>query len=266
MRLSRFACLLLPAFFIGFSGCDPSDSSSAPSTAGFDPTAPQNRPDPVRFGQRQEPQLSPEAKSLLDRTQSTTAGALAASDPTAQANKWGAFFDGSAQKAPLDESKIGAVMAREGVSSPIVNTVLAQSRQQGADPLLVFSVMKQESHFKAGETSPAGARGLMQIMPDTGRGLGVSNPAQLYNPQVNIQAGVHYLKTVFNQFSDVSMGQLSNINPFADNSVKSAIAAYNAGSGAVEKYHGVPPFSETRDYVQKVLSNYADFRRRLTSV
>jgi hypothetical protein len=256
LRLTALAWLPLLA---ALAACDPKESSNG---SGAVPTTP---PDPVRFGQRQEPRFSPEAKDMLDRAKSHAAATGAAVDPTADAGRWSSYFDGAATRSPLDESKVASLMSREGVSGHIVDTVMKESRQQGADPLLVFSVIKQESSFNPKAKSPVGARGLMQIMPDTGRGLGVRSTAQLYDPQVNIRAGVRYLRSLFDQFSDVTMEQLATVNPFSDSGVKAAIAAYNAGPGAVSKYQGVPPFRETRNYVQKVLGYYEGFRQRLSA-
>ena len=261
--------LLLPALLLALSVCKPEESSDNAQEGGFDTTAPKNRPEPARFGARQEARFSPEAWDLVEKARG--AGGAAYADPAAEANRWNGFFDGSASASAFggggaDVSKIGAMMNRQGVSSSIVDTVLSESRSQGADPLLVLSVMKQESQFDPRAHSPVGARGLMQVMPDTGRDLGVRNPANLYDPKTNIRAGVRYLKGMFDEFSSVSMSQLATVNPFADNGVKAAIAAYNAGPGAVKKHQGVPPFRETRDYVVKVLNNYADYRRRLNSV
>ena len=255
-RLTALACLPLLA---ALAACDPKESANGSNAV---PTTP---PEPARFGQRQEPRFSPEAQDMLERARGLTAGGGAAVEPTADSGRWSSYFDGAASRSPLDESRVAAVMRQEGVSSGIVNTVLQESRQQGADPLLVFSVIKQESSFNPKAHSSAGARGLMQIMPDTGRGLGVRNPSQLYDPKTNIQAGVRYLKDMFRKFSDVTMEQLATVNPFSDNGVKAAIAAYNAGPGAVSKYDGVPPFRETRNYVQKVLGYYEGFRQRVSA-
>ena len=267
----RKASLLLPMLLLGLCGCNPEGAGEDASQGGFDASDPKNRPEPARFGRRQEARLFPEARAQIERARSESSAGGGASDPAAAANRWNSFFDGSGSLASFgggsaDDSRIGAMMSRQGVSERIVGTVLSESRSQGADPLLVFSVMKQESDFNPGAHSPAGARGLMQVMPATGRGLGVSNPARLYDPGVNVQAGVRYLKGMFDQFSRVSMSQLATVNPFADNGVKAAIAAYNAGPGAVRKYDGVPPYRETRDYVVKVLSNYSDYRRQLKSI
>jgi soluble lytic murein transglycosylase-like protein len=117
---------------------------------------------------------------------------------------------------------------------------ISEAVRQSVDPLLVLALVQNESGFQAGATSPVGARGLMQIMPNTGRGLGVSNADRLYDPAVNLRAGVSFLKGLGNKFSDL----------------KKVIASYNAGPGAVEKYGGVPPYRETMAYVKNVLGTY----------
>jgi len=96
--------------------------------------------------------------------------------------------------------------------------------------------------------------------------LDVHDPAALFDPRVNVRAGVRYLKGLFSTFSDVAMTQLSLINPLSDSGVKSAIAAYNAGPGAVQKYGGVPPYSETQGYVSKVLHYYQAYRNQLDAI
>lgn len=151
-------------------------------------------------------------------------------------------------------------LSRQGVRQDIIDGVLAQAQAQKVDPILVFAVIKAESDFNPHAKSPVGARGLMQIMPDTGRGLGVSDPSNLYNPMVNIKAGIKYLKYLWGRFSEVAFSQLGSLNPWARADVKSAIAAYNAGPGAVQKYGGVPPYRETRAYVVKVLRYYSQLR------
>lgn len=106
------------------------------------------------------------------------------------------------------------------------------------DPALVAAVIEQESKFHRTARSSVGARGLMQLMPRTGRWLGARN---LYDPEQNVDAGVKYIKYLQQRF---------------DGNVKKAIAAYNAGEGNVKRYNGVPPFRETQTYVKKVMSNY----------
>jgi len=106
------------------------------------------------------------------------------------------------------------------------------------DPALVAAVIEQESRFKPRARSQVGARGLMQLMPRTGRWMGARD---LYDPEQNIDAGVKYIKYLNERF---------------DGDLRKTVAAYNAGEGNVERYRGIPPFRETRQYVKKVLKNY----------
>jgi Transglycosylase SLT domain len=104
----------------------------------------------------------------------------------------------------------------------------------------VWSVMKAESGFEATAVSPKGAIGLMQLMPDTARSLGV-NPR---DPHQNAEGGAQYLRELLARYEN---------DP---DQVLLALAAYNAGPAAVDRYHGVPPFRETREYILRVLKNW----------
>ena len=107
------------------------------------------------------------------------------------------------------------------------------ARRHGVDPDLVHAVIAVESGYRATAQSPAGAQGLMQLMPGTQRDLGVSDA---FDPRQNVDAGVAYLRRLTDEFGTVL-----------------AIAAYNAGPGAVRRYNGIPPYAETRAYVRAVL-------------
>lgn len=113
------------------------------------------------------------------------------------------------------------------------------SKKIGIDEKLVKLVAKTESGKDQGAISNKGAIGVMQLMPDTAKGLGV-NP---YNTVENIEGGAKYLKEMLSQFNG---------------DVEKALAAYNAGPGAVKKYGGIPPYKETQNYVKKILKEYKE--------
>src|SRR5579864_1430584 len=116
--------------------------------------------------------------------------------------------------------------------------VQRQSAEHGVSPALVRAVIHQESGEDPSAISEAGAMGLMQLMPGTADAYGVSDP---FDPAQNVAGGTALLADLLRQYHG---------------DVRLALAAYNAGSGAVAKYHGIPPFAETQAYVRDVTSLY----------
>ena len=120
--------------------------------------------------------------------------------------------------------------------------IIASALRHGVDPALMKAMMHTESGFNPNARSPVGAQGLMQLMPATARRFGVYNA---WNPAENIEGAAKYLKFLQGRFGNI----------------QHVIASYNAGEGNVAKYGGIPPFRETRDYVQRVLSRYNNLYR-----
>ena len=120
-----------------------------------------------------------------------------------------------------------------------------QAQQHRIDPLLIKAVILAESANHRWATSPKGAQGLMQLMPATARRFGVTDP---YDPLQNIAGGARYLRWLLDCFNG---------------NVTLALAGYNAGEGAVDRYGGVPPYRETRNYVRAVQSNHRLLKRRV---
>lgn len=124
-------------------------------------------------------------------------------------------------------------------ASAISDIVEQTAKAHDVDPLLVHSMIKVESNYNAEAVSSKGAQGLMQLMPATAKMLGVTDS---FDPEQNIEAGVRYLKQLKEIYKDDQL----------------ALAAYNAGPGAVAKYKDVPPYKETRNYVDQVGKRYSN--------
>ncbi len=130
--------------------------------------------------------------------------------------------------------KISFKNSRENIESLIEK----YAQKNNLDPDFIKAVVKQESGFNPDAKSKCGAMGLMQLMPQTAKGLGV---VDAFDPEQNIEGGVKYLKSMLNRFN---------------NDPKLALAAYNAGPGAVQKYGDIPPYKETQNYVKNILASY----------
>jgi len=176
-------------------------------------------------------ELAPQAAPVATPApaQTTTAAPTSFSSVLSQAS--------TAATAPTTAGTSG-----DQAAAPYLDAIQKAGAANGVDPLLLQAVISQESGFNPNATSSAGAKGLMQLMPATAAGLGVTNP---YDPTQSINAGARYLKTDLDRFGgDTSL----------------ALAAYNAVAGAVRSYGGIPPYPETQNYVKNILAHYESLK------
>ncbi|WP_198334179.1 lytic transglycosylase domain-containing protein [Psychrobacter namhaensis] len=144
------------------------------------------------------------------------------------------MYDGSSSSNNYGSSSASSSGSRNAYD----NYIRASANRHGVDPALMKAMMHTESAFNPNARSPVGAQGLMQLMPATARRFNVSNP---WNPADNIEGSAKYIAWLMRRFN---------------NNIEHAVAGYNAGEGNVDKYGGIPPFKETRNYVQRVMSRY----------
>lgn len=132
-------------------------------------------------------------------------------------------------------------------NAAVDNFIVESGKRNSVDPLLLYSIMHQESTFKSGAVSPKGARGLMQLMPFTARRFGVTS---IFDPRQNIEGGARYMRFLLDLFGG---------------NIDLALAGYNAGEGAVMKYgYRVPPYRETQEYVRRITRRYSLIRDPLS--
>jgi soluble lytic murein transglycosylase-like protein len=129
-------------------------------------------------------------------------------------------------------------IAAAPAGSDVAALATAAARKHGLDPALVLAVVHVESAFRPQAVSPKGAQGLMQLMPFTAKEMGVEDA---FDPEQNLDGGARYLRLLLARYKG---------------DVTRALAAYNAGPGAVDRHRGVPPYRETRQYVRRVLDKY----------
>jgi hypothetical protein len=149
-------------------------------------------------------------------------------------------------EVPYPEPKVADALSQASAQNGVVDPALLQqtpygeiiasmSEAHGVDPMLVRALIQVESNYRPKAKSNKGAMGLMQLMPATAREYNLRNP---YDPTANIGAGVKHLKSLIDRMGAVEL----------------ALAAYNAGEGAVKKFNGIPPYRETRNYVSRILA------------
>ncbi len=182
-----------------------------------------------------------EAIARVSAIQSQIA-ALAPAPPvtTTPAQSFGSVLDGQTSIEGSGQTTYGTGTSL-GEPSQYDDLIKQAADEAGVPPALVKAVAKAESGFDPRSTSPVGAQGLMQLMPGTASGLGVTDP---YDPLQSLRGGAKYLRQQLDRFG----GDYSK-----------AIAAYNAGPGAVQKYGGIPPYAETQAYVPRVMGYFQEF-------
>ncbi|AAZ18221.1 possible lytic transglycosylase [Psychrobacter arcticus 273-4] len=146
------------------------------------------------------------------------------------------LYDSGSSNSSNDYGSSSA--SSSGTRNSYDSYILASAQRHGVDPGLMKAMMHTESAFNPNARSPVGAQGLMQLMPATARRFKVSNP---WNPADNIEGSAKYIAWLMRRFN---------------NNVEFAVAGYNAGEGNIDKYNGIPPFKETRNYVKSVMSRY----------
>lgn len=201
----------------------PPSAGPLSTTAPPSPAEPAQQPDPIATLETQFStlfkQLSKEFAALERRlTQAIVQLAKSVPSPDVQATA------PSAGRAP-QRQRYGRI-------------VNAAAQRHEIDPALLTSVIGQESGFDPRAVSKAGAMGLMQLMPDTARSLGVKDP---FDPAQNVEGGARLLRQLLDRYHG---------------RVDYALAAYNAGAGAVDRYGGIPPYAETQQYVRSILTAY----------
>jgi soluble lytic murein transglycosylase-like protein len=133
-------------------------------------------------------------------------------------------------------------------ASALIAMIDRQAEAAGVESALVHSVIRAESHYNANAVSPKGALGIMQLIPSTAKRFGVTN---VFDPEDNVGGGVRYLKFLLDYYKG---------------DYPRAIAAYNAGEGTVDKFKGIPPYPETRNYVWQVAQNLKEVRQARPAV
>lgn len=175
--------------------------------------------------------------------------ATALQSATTAGGQGAAGQSGAPAAAPLAPvaGATGAGTTTGTLNTPFASEIQAAAQKHGVDPALLTALVRQESNFNPSAKSPAGATGLTQLMPGTAASLGVTDAT---DPAQALDGGAKYLKQQLEAFGGDE---------------RKALAAYNAGPGAVQRFGGIPPYAETQNYVKKVLAYAEEYRASATA-
>jgi soluble lytic murein transglycosylase-like protein len=199
-----------------------------------------------RIGQLQS-MMGASAPATAAPTASSTSFSSALASATGSTGTSNATLASLASPLGTQAASAASTSSSLPAGTPYAAEITAAAQANGLDPALLAGLIKQESGFNPNAGSGAGARGLTQLMPGTAAGLGVSN---VLDPAQSINGGAKYLK--------------QQLDAFGGDTAK-ALAAYNAGPGAVQRFGGIPPYSETQNYVRIVQANAAAYRAGTTT-
>jgi soluble lytic murein transglycosylase-like protein len=181
-------------------------------------------------------------QELIERTRAAASGATVT--PAGGTPAPGGSFAAALQAASGQATAAWGAEAGQGAGSSRYDAMIeAAAARNNVDPAVLHGLIQQESGFDPNSQSSAGAAGLTQLMPGTASSLGVANPL---DPAESIEGGARYLAQMMSRFGG---------------NTAEALAAYNAGPGAVQQYGGVPPYAETQSYVEKVMGYAESYRR-----
>jgi soluble lytic murein transglycosylase-like protein len=240
--MTRFPRAALVLLFIGAPALTPAVAQTA--TYSFDNFDTRNGvrvySEPVKARVSTPRSRRASRNELSNKASDNTQATISLDDPATTVRNTALLYE------PIGTSALGASSPLRGYttgSAQIDNYLIDSGTRNGIDPLLLYSVMHQESSFKSRAISPKGARGLMQLMPGTAMRYGVTN---IFDPRQNIEGGARYVRFLLDRF---------------DGNINLTLAGYNAGEGAVEKYGWrIPPYSETQEYVRRISRRYSLLR------
>lgn len=240
--MTRFPRAALVLLFIGAPGLTPAVAQTA--TYSFDNFDTRNGvrvySEPVKARVSAPRSRRASRNDLSNKAKENTQATISLDDPATTVKNTALLYE------PVGTSVLGAASPLRGYttgSAQIDNYLIDSGTRNGIDPLLLYSIMHQESSFKSRAISPKGARGLMQLMPGTAMRYGVTN---IFDPRQNIEGGARYVRFLRDRF---------------DGNINLTLAGYNAGEGAVEKYgRRIPPYAETQEYVRRISRRYSLLR------